>query len=105
VGVHVNPNYERERTMTTKQHKYPNFKKLVEGLDEYFGTPYGVVFNNHVNDAHERAKRVMKLVCEWNLKEIEEAEEEGILSIFDSGEPTEATMTYVSLVAAFVLEA
>lgn len=72
----------------------------------YFCSPSGAVFNCHVNDAEKRAKQIMGLICPKLLEELEDMIKQGnngILVIFDS-KPTQATMVYIMLVNAFVLE-
>jgi len=65
-------------------------------------SPYESVFNNHVNNAHERAMEVIREQFSKNLiTEVEALYDNGIMLIFDDS-PTIATMLYVALVTAFV---
>ena len=71
-----------------------------------FNHPRGAVFNNHKNDAHERAITLLKVIQLSWAEEIGRLTEKhnGIMGIFQ--EPiTPAIAAYVSLVNAFVLEA
>ena len=61
------------------------------------------VFNNHVNKADKRARKLMrKHYPDW-ADEIDKATDKGIMSIFDKA-PTPATAAYSMLVTAFVNE-
>ena len=59
------------------------------------------VFNQHVNKAELRAKKVMRDNFPMMYREIRKVEKEGIMSIFNQ-DPTNATLVYSALVTAFV---
>ncbi len=61
------------------------------------------VFNGHVNNADEKARALMRLFWPDYLEEVERLEEEGngIMNIFNQ-EPTQATLTYATIVTAYV---
>lgn len=81
-------------------------EELIAAYQNMFGSPTGAVFNGHVNEANDRARCLMEIVCPNLLNEVEEMEKtgNGIMAIFNS-KPTTATMVYAMLVNAFVLEA
>lgn len=62
---------------------------------------YISVFNNHINNAGNRAKAVMEEFFPTYYSEIAKADAKGIMSIFGE-EPSKATLIYVALVTAFV---
>lgn len=66
-------------------------------------TPYFSVFNSHVNDAHKRAMKMLRLHFSEFYNEIKKQEKKGIMGIFDK-HPTPSTAAYVALVTAFVNE-
>lgn len=68
-------------------------------------TPYFAVFNNHINNADERAREVMKAFYSNDLKELVKIEKKGkgIMIIFQE-EPSLSTFLYTGLVTAFVNE-
>jgi len=65
--------------------------------------PYLAVFNDHLNNAHDRALAVLEVESKVWAQEIRECKERGIMGIF-SEEPTPATRRYVELVTGFVNE-
>jgi len=69
-----------------------------EPMDVYFS-----VFNYHVNDAKDRALEVLEKYSPTYVEEIRQAEEEGIMTIFQK-EPTPASASFAILVAFFVNE-
>jgi len=71
--------------------------------DEEPMDPYFALFNNHVNDAGERALAVLDEHFSEYAEEIRAAEEEGIMGIMQV-DPTFAAVAYVALVTAFVNE-
>ena len=59
------------------------------------------VFNNHVNNAHEKAITFLKEHVPAYAEEIDGHNKDGIMSIFNK-EPTLATSAYAMLVTYFV---
>lgn len=70
-------------------------------LDMYYS-----VFNNHLNDANTKTRKLMGQVCPKYLEELERIEEAegGIMGIFHNSEPATAAIIYASMVTAFVNE-
>ena len=66
-------------------------------------SPQFAVFNCHVNDAHIKAMDMITEFFTGHALEIEEAYEEGIMSIFNTA-PTPATYIYIGMVTAIVNE-
>ena len=71
-----------------------------EILDGYLS-----VFNNHVNNADQKARAVMRQLCPAFLEQVEDIEKEGngIMAIFQQS-PSAATAYYVAMVQYFVNE-
>ena len=66
-------------------------------------SPSFAVFNNHVNDAGDKALALMEEFFPLHYEEVKKADEDGIMSIFNS-EPTKAALIYVAMVTALVNE-
>jgi hypothetical protein len=64
-------------------------------------TPYFAVFNNHINDAKERALSVLDEYFPSWAEEIRAVDKTGIMEIVQK-EPTPATASFTALVTMFV---
>ena len=71
---------------------------MAEKMDAYFA-----VFNNHVNNAHDRAMAVLDVESPDAAEEIRRWKSTGIMAIFQQ-DPTPATKRYVELVTEYVNE-
>ena len=69
---------------------------MADKMDAYFS-----VFNNHINNAHDRAVLDLEAESPDFAKEIRGWKERGIMGIFDQ-DPTPATKRYVALVMQYV---